>query len=348
METSTLDIKVSNFPSLPKYSRKKRMPLTAAKAGLLWLRNPTSESGAKQLFRIAYSIGGPELHKMARKMRANPKFNIILEQRNDLGQTLANMDALSKLPEGSLGKHYYNFMSGDGIFPSYLLGGLAYKNGHFDSLQDWNDDAKFLITRIGSTHDLMHLIAGYGTDLPGEAILIAYSSAAGGLPTWLASIVGTFMGIIEYPIFMPKVGFLKWVSIFRDAAVRGSIAAKQNTMMEINYEEMLAKPIKEARELLGVPPIKHQEHVNDDGFLVSKSWMRGLLAKRIQDGGSEKKATHEGIKRARALIEECGVSIRDVMSAPRKNVVDAFNAFDKGAEKEKVLAILRDYQYNFG
>ncbi len=239
-------------------------------------------------------------------------------------------------------------MSGDGIFPSYLLGGLAYKNGHFDALTDWDDDAKFLITRIGNTHDLTHLIAGYGTDLPGEAILIAYSAAAGGLPKWLASIVGTFMGVIEYPIFLPKVGFFKWVSIFRDAAIRGAITAKTNTMLEINYEEVLAKPIEEAREILGVPPIKHQELVNDDGFLMSSDWMRGPLAKRIQDGGSEKVATMQGIERARALIEKLGVSIRDIMSAPRKNVMDAFDAYDQGADKKTVLAILRDYQYNFG
>ncbi len=99
MEATSIDTNTNEYPVLPKYSRRKRMPLLAAKAGLLWLRNPTSESGAKQLFRIGYSIGGPELHKMARKMRANPKFNQILEERNDLGQTLADMNALSQLPE---------------------------------------------------------------------------------------------------------------------------------------------------------------------------------------------------------------------------------------------------------
>lgn len=348
MDAASLDPRTSDYPSLPKYFRRKRMPLAAAKAGLLWLRNPTSESGAKQIFRIAYCLGGPQIHKMAKKMRANPKFNEILEQRNDLGQTLADMESLSKLPEGSLGKYYHDFMSGDGIFPSYLLGGLPYKNGHFDALQDWDEDAKFLITRVGSTHDLIHLIAGYGTDFPGEAILISYSAAAGGMPKWLASILGVFMGAIEYPIFQPRIGFFKWVSIFRDAAVRGAIMAKQNSMLEINYEEMLNKPIKVARELMGVPPIKHQELVNEDGFLVSKDWMNGPLAKRIQDGGSEKVATLQGIDKARALIEKLGVSIRDVMSAPRKNVIAAYDAYDEGTEKEEVLRILRDYQYNFG
>lgn len=333
----------------PKYYKNKRLFLNALKAFLLWIRNPVSDQGAKQVFRILYSMFGREAHWVVGRMKRKPEVRKIFEARADLTQILSDMDSLGKLPEGSLGKVYHDFMDGDEIIPGYILGGLAYREGHFDALVDWDDDVKFMLLRGGVIHDISHVISGYGTNLSGETLVgvfTAGSISTIGIPPRLVSIViGGIGGLLLLPVFMPRCGVRKWVAAHMDAAYRGAVMAQKNTLAEIHYEELLHLPLKEVRIKLGIPPIKHQEYVNEDGFLNSKDWMRGWLGKRIENSFDGKDKMMEKMIVARTLIENGGFGVREVLTAPEANIYQAYYSYVDGKERNEVLAELNDYSY---
>ena len=107
------------------YSKDKRNFGFAAKSLAKWLSNPVAEDGPKYIFRIIYSAFGPEVHKVAKKLRDNPESTAMLDNREDLGQVLADLETLGKLEEGTVGKVFHSFMDGDGIVPGYVIGGMV-------------------------------------------------------------------------------------------------------------------------------------------------------------------------------------------------------------------------------
>lgn len=321
------------------YSKSKRNFGYAFSCFLRWISNPVSEDGPKHIFRLIYSVFGPEVHKIAEKARNNPVCKTMLANRVDLGQVLADMDRLSTLPEGSLGKMYHSFMSGDDILPSYIIGGMAYRDGHFDKLSDWDEDAKYLIERAGNTHDITHLISGYGTDLCGEAISISFSIGGCGLSKRKAKVLGVFVGCITWIFTRPTVGFRHWIRLNIDAALRGSIMAEKNSIIEIPFEEYLDSPLRKVREDLGIPVHKYPDYVNEEGFLVSADWMQSRIGKKMAQGFGSLETTKEGAFAIRKLVES-GLPIRTVMSSNNENIRRAWNLADNGAEKHDILNAL--------
>ena len=323
------------------YSRTSRNFSYAIKSFLSWARNPVSEDGPKYIFRLIYAVFGPEVHKIANKARLNPLCTNMLNKRGDLGQILADMEVMSKMPEGSLGKTYHSFMDGEDILPSYIIGGMVYRDGHFDKLVDWDEDAKYLIERAGNTHDITHLISGYGTDLCGEAINISFSIAGSGLSLKKSKALGVFVGLMTWLFTRPTIGIRQWIAVHIDSAVRGSQMAEQNTIIEIPFEEFLEVPIQDVRRKLGVPPHRHSCYVNGDGFVVSGDWMQSAIGKKMAQGYGSLETTKEGAFAIKNLVEH-GIPIRTVMSSNNENIRRAWYRVKNGAdnhEAEKILAI---------
>ncbi|RMF15539.1 MAG: hypothetical protein D6761_07680, partial [Candidatus Dadabacteria bacterium] len=131
-----------------------RKPIEGARAFVQWIQNPVSADGPHHIIRSLALNFAPEIHRVVAAMREHPDGARLLRDKPDLGQTLADMNTLSQMPEGSLGKVYHDFMSGDEIIPGYFIGGSVYRHGFLDSLADWDPDARFLLARAGNTHDI--------------------------------------------------------------------------------------------------------------------------------------------------------------------------------------------------
>lgn len=326
---------------IPTYYKDSRNLLGGAKAAALWIRNPVSDDGAKQVYRMMYNLLGPDLHRAVRKLRQNPEVVQLLQERPDLGAALSDMPTLSQMPKGSVGHTYFEFMSGEDIFPGYILGGLAYKDGHFDRLIDWDEDVKWLIERMGNTHDITHVLAGYGSDFPGEAINISFTIAAAGAPAPLARLFGLFWGLMSGIGIMPSVGIGTWIAIHRDAVERGIAMASRAALARIPLEKLLPKPLNEVRRELGIPPHKHQHLVVGDGWLDSINWLRGWLGKNMANGFGTIDDTVARVKLARAAIENYHVPIKVVMGATRDSAEKAFELMERGEPRERVLATFK-------
>ncbi|UTW54958.1 ubiquinone biosynthesis protein COQ4 [Kordiimonas sp. SCSIO 12610] len=123
-----------------------------------------------QVFKIMQALTGDSLHKQyARFIETDIGTNII-EKKIDLLDTLKNREALAKLPEGSLGREYLNFMITENITAEGLVDASDDSFSHF---QDENFERYAMRTR--EMHDLWHVITGYGRDGLGEFCVVAFS-----------------------------------------------------------------------------------------------------------------------------------------------------------------------------
>lgn len=315
------------------YSRYKRNYFYAFKSLVMWMSNPVSEDGPKYIFRLIYSALGSQVHNIAERMEGKPECQQLLEEKPNLGQVLADMERLRTMPQGSLGRKYYDFMNGDDVIPGYIIGGMVYRDGHFDKLSDWSDTAKFMLERAGNTHDITHMISGYGTDLAGEVLNIPFSVGGSGVSRRKSKALGAVIAILFWPVILPTIGIRQWVKVCIDSGERGAIMAEKNNVIEIPFEAMLEMPLLVAREKLNIPAHKYSQYSNDEGWVGSKNWMRSWLGKRIERGHGKLDATMVGTNAIKELVEG-GLTIRTVMSSDKAGIRNAHHLFRQGQGAE--------------
>ena len=225
----------------------------ATRSAAIWFPNPNSVTGATHLFRFLLAAGGPTFHRKLRQMRTHPVGRRLLEERPDLGATLADSAALARMPEGSLGRAYHDFMNRPDVFPGYLLAALAYRDGFFErATEGWDPDAIWMVDRLFNTHDITHALAGYSSNLAAEFLVIFFTSAAvdGGLASDLVSRT-TELGLSVIPA---SVGGARWKAAVREARTRGRSLARSYPFECIAWEDHLERPLDEVRSTIGLPP----------------------------------------------------------------------------------------------
>lgn len=98
--------------------------------------------------------------RLASKMRASEDGSRLLDERRTIPGA-CTLNSLAALPEGTLGHRWAHYYREQGIQPFT-----------FDFAVE--DDAHFLAKRYRETHDIHHLITGYGIDPLGEVELQAF------------------------------------------------------------------------------------------------------------------------------------------------------------------------------
>lgn len=100
----------------------------------------------------------------------------LLAAKPDLGVALSDTTALIAMPQGSLGRAFFDAMDNPYGVPGYLLAGLIYRDGFFDSFE-MSDDARCYLERARWLHDLFDVVSGYEPNLAGEGMLIYFQHA---------------------------------------------------------------------------------------------------------------------------------------------------------------------------
>lgn len=109
--------------------------------------------------------------KRARLFYASPEGEALFQGNVTLDRTTVDFDALSKLPEGTLGHSYAKFMKDRGLTPDI-----------FNSRGELSREV-YVIKRLRQTHDLWHVLTGIDTDVPGELELQAFTFTQLWLPS---------------------------------------------------------------------------------------------------------------------------------------------------------------------
>jgi ubiquinone biosynthesis protein COQ4 len=118
----------------------------------------------------------PELERLLEQLRAEPTLSRVLTERPRLGRV--DLEELSRLPEGTVGRAYADFMRARGLCPESL------------QLVDGERELDFVRNHLRETHDLWHVATGFDTDVAGELGLQAFYLAqfAGPLPVLLLAV----------------------------------------------------------------------------------------------------------------------------------------------------------------
>ncbi|TWH54878.1 Coq4 family protein [Dulcicalothrix desertica] len=105
----------------------------------------------------------PAFELAVNKMKSNPEQAAIIKQRYMAPHY--NLEVLKEYPKDSLGYTYAAYIIEKGLNPDFY--------SHIKI----NSDASYIEARLGQTHDIWHLITGYGTTIIDEIALQAFHIA---------------------------------------------------------------------------------------------------------------------------------------------------------------------------
>ncbi|MDI1481214.1 Coq4 family protein [Polyangium sp. y55x31] len=172
--------------------------------------------------------------KLAEAWREIPETRRLLDERTTLQGRELDLDALARLPPGTLGHEFVRYFRDNGIEP-------------FVTTFPVTNDVDYLSKRYRETHDLFHLITGYATDEPGEMELQAF--VLGNLGVRQAVLILAY----AVPRQLKRSGlkdFGAYVGRLRAAYLRGRHSRE---LLSVSYEKLWEQPVSALAELLCAP-----------------------------------------------------------------------------------------------
>jgi ubiquinone biosynthesis protein COQ4 len=230
---------------LPEPSDRIR-PLDALRAIRGLLRNPDDTA---LVFEIIEALSGKTRTRVFDRFRHSESGRRLLDARPNLLALLTNREQLLALPAGSLGHSYGEFMNREQISADGLV----------DASENWlRDDLpaerRFFADRLRDTHDLWHVVTGYGRDLIGEASLLAFTYAQTRNPG---------IGFIVAVAYFKARGINSPArQLLREGYRRGKRAA---WLPGVEWEQLLAQPLARVREQLNVGEPPEYQPVRSEG-----------------------------------------------------------------------------------
>ena len=192
-----------------------------------------------QVFHVIDALGGTN-RKAFRVFKKSDVGKRILENKVHLIDTLKRKEYLSKLPEGSLGKSYYNFIYKEKLTPDELVSASEI---NFDPNK--SEEENIFHTRLRDMHDLWHVTTGYGRDALGELSLLAFTYAQE-KNRGIGAIV-----LYGYRIMGKVTKELNFKIDLREVVKEGYKLGKEASFWATaDWENLLEKPITEVRALL--------------------------------------------------------------------------------------------------
>jgi len=130
-----------------------------------------------QVFHIIEALNGKSNRKdFARFMRSDTGPSL-LKKRTFLPDILDDHAPLKALPKGSVGRAYVDFMEREGLTAHGLVEESLQQRAHHTK---YDDDLLWYSDRLRDTHDMYHVLTGYGRDALGEDALLGYTHSQHG------------------------------------------------------------------------------------------------------------------------------------------------------------------------
>lgn len=185
-------------------------------------------------FEVALALD-PDMHERSlQRMLAHPEGRCVFKQRPSLRDALCDREALGRLPAGSFGRAYLEHIERHGLEPAKLV---ALGSGYATAVERGDPDIHWMAERSQMTHDLWHVLSGYGADDVGEATLLLFSHAqVGGRSNVLLALGANIQVAREKGI--------RWLGYAWRAWRRGRRAV---CLAALPYEQLLPLPLDEVR-----------------------------------------------------------------------------------------------------
>lgn len=193
-----------------------------------------------QVFEILDALEGPLGEDGYQEFVSDPDGRQLLKERPNLLAELSDHEALGALPEGSFGRAYLAFMEEAGLSAQGLIEADNEAGGGPPEL---DEDRRWLADRGRDSHDLWHVLTGYGRDEAGEVGLLAFTYA--NYPN-----LGILMILVVAALIGPKTLNFGWECYLWQAYRRGRAA----NLDFARYEQWLPLSLEEVRALAGIVP----------------------------------------------------------------------------------------------
>jgi ubiquinone biosynthesis protein Coq4 len=176
-------------------------------------------------------IDSPQMLDSVRRFRAVPGGAAMLDQRYPPLQP--DVDQLIQLPEGSLGRSY-----------AELIRQLNY-DPEFFRPRPTTTEAQWLTQRVATTHDIHHVVSGFGTMPAGESGVLAITAAQSGFPAYVLLTTAGQLASFRFQIE-------RFEGLSQAVAHGMAIGRQAQCLVAARWEEGWDRPISAWREELGI------------------------------------------------------------------------------------------------
>lgn len=214
-------------------------PLVAIRALRALFKN---KEDTGQVFKIVAALTGNSMQKILQRFRASPVGAAVLAENRQLLSTLSNREYLRSLPEASFGRIYQQFLETEGLSAE----GLVDASRESPQWEKRKQEFETFSSRLRDSHDLQHVVTGYGRDALGELCVLAFSYAHT-RNRGIGFLV--LMGMFKFKKDLPR-----GVPVFRAVREAYRNGARAVWFPGVDWEAMLKLPLEEVRRTLNIMP----------------------------------------------------------------------------------------------
>jgi ubiquinone biosynthesis protein COQ4 len=231
---------VTPLDALPTYSRRRRRARPQWRRAWRALRTLLDDPDAtRNAFEVIAALEPDQLERGLVGLLVHPEGRRLFLERPQLLPRLCDREALSALPDGSLGRAYLAHLDRFGLEPSKLV---MLDRGYAGEMGTEGEAERWFAERVSLSHDLWHVLTGYGADGHGETALLWFSFGQSG---------GLGIGFLMLGAAWRSDGGRGWWLYLLRAWQRGRRAG---CLAALPYEDLLAMPLAEVRRLAGIEP----------------------------------------------------------------------------------------------
>tara|TARA_B100001057_G_scaffold334412_1_gene335003 strand:+ start:1024 stop:1869 length:846 start_codon:yes stop_codon:yes gene_type:complete len=228
----------------PHRPRARYRPLTALRHFRELLKD---KENTAEVFRIYDALPSGQFIPRVRALTLSPHGEALRASEPYLPAILDDHDALRRLPEGSVAHAYCDFMEREGLSAA----GLVEESEKADQ-PVYDDLVQWFGFRQRDTHDLMHVLTGYGRDALGEQCVLLFTH--GQSPSHGHLLLGYAGSVHLKKLVKSGAPVMKAV---RQAHRTGKACPP---LVGLSIRELLAKDLRQARAELNIPePDRYRE-----------------------------------------------------------------------------------------
>ena len=201
----------------------------------------TEPNSPNKAIEVFYAISMGEFEEWFQRFLDEPDGRELVARRPQLGEFLCDANALAAMPEGSFGRAFAAFITQNDLDPDGVLqlndqARRAVGCPELDPVRIWFRD------RIVFSHDIAHVLTGYGMDGPGETRLLAFALGQYGGRSYklvtLAAALKSWRGEgVGWPVELKRA----W-----------RLGQRARWLPTLPLEELLREPLEYARRAAGI------------------------------------------------------------------------------------------------
>jgi ubiquinone biosynthesis protein COQ4 len=223
-----------------------------------------NKEDTSQVFHIFDSLPRRDFVTDARAFAESAHGRRLMDSEPFLPDFLDDHAPLLALPENTVGRIYAEFMEREGLSAVGLFD-ESVKMGR----KRYEDQLQWVIDRMRDTHDLLHILTGYGRDALGEQCVLAFTYGQQPSP---GNLFIAWLGALEIKrTVKPKASIIGAVA----EAQRMGKAARR--LIDEDIRALMAEPIDVARARMGIsdPATYKRAHAEWQGQGVDPYFLPG-------------------------------------------------------------------------